>query len=72
MITLDPNIDTAYLWASQLFQTTIMPSYLEDVNIRADFINEINIIVLREVNEDIKHEDQCILINFNETKSYFE
>jgi hypothetical protein len=48
-----------------------MPSYLEDVNIRADFINEINIIVLREVNEDIKHEDQCILINFNETKSYF-
>jgi hypothetical protein len=31
MIILVPNIDTAYLWASQLFQTTILPSYLEDV-----------------------------------------
>jgi len=68
MIILDPNMDTAYLWASELFWPTMIPLYIKDINRRAEFINEINFVLGDAIKESTGDGGKGVLISLNEAQ----
>jgi hypothetical protein len=68
MIILDPNMDTAYLWASELFWPTMIPPDIKDINRRAEFINEINSVLGDAMKESIRDGGRGVLVSLNEAQ----
>src|SRR6476659_11065667 len=62
----DPNMDTAYLCSSELFQPLELPQTLEDVNNMARLVNDINSCISKEIKKDeVQGLEPQLLIKFN-------